>query len=96
MSDHSELVAEITIVEKMPTQDRLKHARKRRSQQLKRFANYEKQLEKQESSKKKKHNSVVKKVRKPRESRVIFPDSVMLLEGAARNDVEEGKLSQKS
>ncbi|KAL5022809.1 hypothetical protein ScPMuIL_001964 [Solemya velum] len=89
MADHSELVSEITIVEKMPTQDRLKHARKRRSQQLKRFANYEKQLEKQESSKKKKHNSAVKKARKPRESRVVFPDSVMLLEGAARNDVEE-------
>ena len=44
MIEHDELVAEIPHVEKMATAERLKHARKRRQQQLKKFGQYEKQV----------------------------------------------------
>jgi protein phosphatase 1 regulatory subunit 16A len=47
MTEHNDLVLEIPIVEKMSTQERLKHAKKRRSVQLKKFANYEKQIDKE-------------------------------------------------
>jgi protein phosphatase 1 regulatory subunit 16A len=88
MSEHSDLVAEISNVEKMTTPERLKHAKKRRSQQLKRFANYEKQLEK-DKNKKNKQSQNQKRTRK--RARVKFIHNIMLLEASARNDVEEGK-----
>ncbi|XP_060576435.1 protein phosphatase 1 regulatory subunit 16A-like isoform X2 [Ruditapes philippinarum] len=86
MSEHSDLVAEISNVEKMTTPERLKHAKKRRSQQLKRFANYEKQLEK-DKNKKNKQSQNQKRTRK--RARVKFIHNIMLLEASARNDVEE-------
>lgn len=89
MSDHSELVAEIASVEKMATQDRLKHAKKRRNQQMKRWANYERQLEKDKSKKGKQSSNQ----RRHRRQRVRFIHNIMLLEAAARNDVEEGKIT---
>ena len=88
MSDHSELVAEIASVEKMTTPDRLKHAKKRRNQQMKRWANYERQLEK-ESSKKRKQSSN-QRGHGGRKRRVKFIHNIMLLEAAARNDIDEG------
>lgn len=54
MADHQDLVQEIPSVERMGTQERLKHAKKRRSQQLKKWANYDKQLDKDHSKKAKK------------------------------------------
>lgn len=87
MSDHSELVAEIASVEKMTTPDRLKHAKKRRNQQMKRWANYERQLEK-ESSKKRKQSSN-QRGHGGRKQRVKFIHNIMLLEAAARNDIDE-------
>lgn len=89
MADHSELVSEIAAVEKMATQDRLKHAKKRRSQQLKKWANYEKHLEK-ENSKKKKSGQAAKRPKKIK-NKVRFYGSIMLLESAARNDLDDGK-----
>lgn len=86
MADHSELVAEIPTVEKMATPDRLKLAKKRRSQQLKRFANYEKQLDKEKNKKNKQSQN---QKRSKKRARVKFIHNVMLLEAAARNDVEE-------
>ncbi|UYV85155.1 PPP1R16B [Cordylochernes scorpioides] len=80
MADHEELVAEMAAVEKMPTQDRLKHARKRRMYQLKRWAQREKEL----IGAKTKPNPP-----RPGKKRVHFVPSVMLLESAARNDIEE-------
>lgn len=88
MSEHSELVAEIAQVEKMSTPDRLKHAKKRRAQQLKRFANYEKQLEKDKSKKNKQSINNQRRQNKKR-ARVRFIHNIMLLESAARNDLEE-------
>ncbi|KAL3860767.1 hypothetical protein ACJMK2_010838 [Sinanodonta woodiana] len=88
MADHSELVAEIASVEKMNTPERLKHAKKRRIAQLKRWGTYEKQLEK-ESSKKRKQSSNNKQVKKNQTRRVKFISNIVLLEAAARNDVDE-------
>lgn len=44
MADHSELVSEMALLEKMSTQDRLKLARKRRLQQLKKWNQKEKEF----------------------------------------------------
>ena len=90
--DHSELVAEIPLVEKMSTQDRLKHAKKRRTQQLKRYSQYEKQLDKENNKKKKSVAIMGKKPKKKGSARVNFVNNVVLLESAARNDIEEGKM----
>ena len=94
MTEHAELVAELPLVEKMSTHDRLKHAKKRRNQQLKRYNQMEKQYGKE--NKKKKNNNNKKPTKKKRTSRVHFVNNVMLLEAAARNDVEEGKSTQES
>ncbi|XP_021379337.1 protein phosphatase 1 regulatory subunit 16A-like isoform X1 [Mizuhopecten yessoensis] len=85
MTDHQDLISEIASVEKMPTQDRLKHAKKRRSQQLKKWANYEKQIEK--DSKRKKSKSQQR--RSGNRARVRFPGKIVLLEAAARNDIDD-------
>lgn len=81
---------EMGSVERMPTQDRLKHARKRRSQQLKKWAQYERQLEK-ESTKKRKHQNqqLQKKQRRGNKGNVRFAPNIALLEAAARNDLAE-------
>ena len=44
VTDHEELVAEIPQIERMATAERLKLAKKRRQQQLKKFSQYEKQV----------------------------------------------------
>ena len=94
MTEHQDLVSEMASVEKMATQDRLKHAKKRRSQQLKKWANYEKALEK-ENSKRKKYGGGSKRKNKDepqrRTRRIRFPGKIVLLEAAARSDLEDGK-----
>nr|XP_022338838.1 protein phosphatase 1 regulatory subunit 16A-like isoform X2 [Crassostrea virginica] len=90
MADHQDLVAEIASVERMGTQERLKHAKKRRSQQLKKWSNYEKQLEK-DHTKKSKKGQPQKKHRRQKTTRVRFKGNIMLLEAAARNDLEDVK-----
>lgn len=44
MADHAELVTEMQMLEKMSTQERLKLARKRRVQQLKKWSQREKEF----------------------------------------------------
>ncbi|CAL1296234.1 unnamed protein product [Larinioides sclopetarius] len=91
MAEHSELVSEMQVVEKMSTQERLKHARKRRLQQLKRWSQREKEY--QQNKRKKSGGAAVDLITKTAKSakkyKVHFVPSVMLLEAAARNDVEE-------
>lgn len=87
MAEHSELIAEMAQIDKMTTQERLKLARRRRMQQLKKWSHREKEYN---SNKRKKEAVIVKKVRK-KDYKVHFVPSVMLLEAAARNDIEEGK-----
>ncbi|KAJ6661512.1 hypothetical protein lerEdw1_014422 [Lerista edwardsae] len=83
MADHLELLAEMPAVGRMGTQERLKHAQKRRTQQLKKWAQYEKEVQG------KKVKVEKKKKRTSRERRVAFPANIHLLEAACRNDVEE-------
>ena len=97
MAEHQELVAEMALLERMSTQDRLKLARKRRVQQLKKYN----QREKEVGGKKKKNSdttsalatsaAAVKSTKRGKKCdyKVHFVPSVMLLESAARNDVEE-------
>lgn len=74
--DHAELVLEMSLLERMPTADRLALARRRRVQQLRLWA--QKDRERRRSS-------------PPRNNRhIYFSDNVMLLEAASRNDIEEG------
>ncbi|XP_054241393.1 protein phosphatase 1 regulatory subunit 16A [Indicator indicator] len=86
MAEHPELVAEMPAVARLSTPERLKHAQKRRAQQLKKWAQAEKEPQ----------GSKVGADRKKRRrksdgntKRVTFPASVQLLEAAARHDAEE-------
>lgn len=73
--EHADLVAEMAHVEHLSTQERLHLARRRRLQQLKAWTQREKKWSGQKVSKSNKH--------------IYFSDSVMLLEAAARNDIDE-------
>ncbi|GBM17545.1 hypothetical protein AVEN_121442-1 [Araneus ventricosus] len=86
MADHSELISELQQIDKMTTQERLKLAKRRRMQQLKKWS----QREKEYNSNKRKKEIVAKKGKR-KDYKVHFVPSVMLLEAAARNDIEEGE-----
>jgi len=59
---------------------------------LKKWANYEKQLEKENSKRKKSsHQQASKRQRRNNRPRVRFPGKIVLLEAAARSDIEDGK-----
>lgn len=81
MADHLELVAEIPKVEKLTVQDRLELARKRRSQQLKRW----------EREKDKEFGPPPPKKKPQRARPVKFEPRIILLEAASRGDFEEVK-----
>ncbi|XP_056633981.1 protein phosphatase 1 regulatory inhibitor subunit 16B [Diorhabda sublineata] len=76
--DHQQLIEEMPIVEQMSTQDRLSLARKRRNLQLKFWLQKEKEHSKRNS-----------KYQKSNKRGISFDDSVVLLEAAARNDIDE-------
>ncbi|XP_036904798.1 protein phosphatase 1 regulatory subunit 16A isoform X2 [Sturnira hondurensis] len=82
MAEHLELLAEMPMVGRMSTQERLKHAQKRRAQQVKMWAQAEKEAQGRERPQKEAAAGRPQK-------RVLFPPSVTLLEAAARNDLEE-------
>lgn len=86
--EHSELIAEMAYIEKLSTQERLKLARRRRMQQLKKCSQKDKEFF---SSKKEKtaHNEAQKRQKKI-STKVCFASNVMILEAAARNDIDEG------
>lgn len=96
MAEHSELVSEMAILEKLGTQERLKMAKKRRLQQLKKWSQREKEFNIQTKKHKKTDlnglDDANKENKKRRNDNVHFVPSVMLLEAAARNDIDEGKL----
>lgn len=91
MADHAELINELPIVEKMQTQERLKHAKKRRAQQLKKWSQREKEHSRDFTTKKKKTDQNLHKKSRKNDFKVHFVPGVMLLEAAARGDIEEGK-----
>lgn len=83
-ADHSELLAEMATVGRLSATERLKHAQKRRAQQLKSWAQMEKDAARGSRAKADK--------KKPRTKKIKFPDAITLLDAAARNDLEEGWL----
>ncbi|XP_037077990.1 protein phosphatase 1 regulatory subunit 16A-like, partial [Pollicipes pollicipes] len=83
--EHDELVREMTLVEQLTTQERLKLARKRRKEQLRLFLAREKEW----TSKRRKSEENRGQRRRQLDGRIHFVDGVVLLEAAARNDVEE-------
>jgi len=84
--DHSDLVSELPRIEKLTAAERLKIARERRCNQLRIYEQHERQF----SSKINKSmiNQRMKHMR-TKNRNVRFIHSVMLLEAAARNDIEE-------
>jgi len=97
MTEHEELADELSAAEKMSTAERLKAARKKRLMQLKKYQQYERQLEKENNKRttvpggRKKATTSTKPSRPARSApRVQFVSNVVLLEAAARNDVDEG------
>ncbi|XP_073947007.1 protein phosphatase 1 regulatory subunit 16A-like isoform X3 [Choristoneura fumiferana] len=76
--EHSDLVSEMAQVEHLTTQERLHLARRRRMQQLKLWQQREKEWLRSRA-----------KREKSTKRNIYFSDSVMLLEAAARNDIEE-------
>ncbi|KAG8233984.1 hypothetical protein J437_LFUL014445, partial [Ladona fulva] len=83
--EHADLVSEMSQVERMSTQDRLRQARHRRMQQLKAWSQREKEWMRRGGS-----NSITSSSIHPvGRRRIFFSDSVVLLEAAARNDVDE-------
>jgi len=83
MMEHCDLVAEMIQVERLTTQERLHLARHRRLQQLKIWRQHEKEWLRHQT----RHTS--------NKRHIYFSDSVMLLEAAARNDIDEGRWELK-
>ncbi|XP_066121487.1 protein phosphatase 1 regulatory subunit 16A [Saccopteryx bilineata] len=93
MAEHLELLAEMPVVGRMSTQERLKHAQKRRAQQVKMWAQAEKEAQGRKGHRERaREAAAVGRLQK----RVLFPASVTLLEAAARNDLEEVRQFLKS
>lgn len=88
MAEHLELLAEMPMVGRMSTQERLKHAQKRRAQQVKMWAQAEKEAQSKKGHRERPTKEVVSG--QPRKQ-VLFPPSITLLEAASRNDLEEGE-----
>lgn len=83
--DHSELIQEMVLLEKMTAQERLKHARRRRQQQLKNWM----QREGLTSNGTTVSNGLSTKLRK---TAVKFPENVVILEGKRKRMKFSGKL----
>ncbi|NWR40688.1 PP16A phosphatase, partial [Tachuris rubrigastra] len=86
MAEHPELLAEMPAVSRLSTPERLKHAQKRRAQQLKKWAQAEKEAPGTKAGAERKRRR--RKSSSPGK-RVTFPASVRLLEAAARHDADE-------
>ncbi|NXF00062.1 PP16A phosphatase, partial [Menura novaehollandiae] len=86
MAEHPELLAEMPAVARLSTPERLKHAQKRRAQQLKKWAQAEKENPGMKAGAERKRR---RRKSDGQGKRVTFPASVRLLEAAARHDAEE-------
>lgn len=79
---------DVPMIDKAQALERLKQARKRRTQQLKKYSQYEKQLEK-DAQKKKKLLTSSDDAASARSRRVQFSQNLLLLEAASRGDLDE-------
>ncbi|KAK6299665.1 hypothetical protein J4Q44_G00296980 [Coregonus suidteri] len=84
MAEHSELLGEMATVGRLSATERLKHAQKRRAQQLKGWAQMDKDMARGGGKAGQKGDK-----KKGRTRRVVFPNNITLLEAAARHDLEE-------
>ena len=73
--------------QRLSTQERLRLARRRRSEQLKKWSQREREWQ---------LHAAQNQGRDHRRETVTFVPNVMLLEAAARNDLAEGKITNKS
>ncbi|KAK6293139.1 protein phosphatase 1 regulatory subunit 16A [Coregonus clupeaformis] len=83
MAEHGELLGEMATIGRLSATERLKHAQKRRAQQLKGWAQMDKDMARGGGKAGQKGD------KKGRTRRVVFPNNITLLEAAARNDLEE-------
>ena len=97
--EHEELLAEMELIERLPTQERLKQAKRRRALQLKKWSDYEKEFQTNNtlnsnpddividlntrSSKRKKQRVNFKK------RSIKFQDHIVLLDAIMRKDYDE-------
>lgn len=94
MANHLELLHELQQLDKVPSLERLRAAQKRRAQQLKRWAAYEKEMQskRRKADKQRRGGGGPNALHADGRKRVSFSASVALLEASARNDADEGKL----
>lgn len=101
MATHAELVNELPLLERMSTSERMRLAKKRRSQQLRKYAQLEQKREKELLQQQQQQNqeddyfsnklqTIEPAIQKTKAKKVSFVPSVMLLEAGNRNDVNEG------
>lgn len=88
MANHLELIHELQQLDKVPSLERLRAAQKRRTQQLKRWAVYEKEMQNKKKKADKKSRCINNNQQDSRKH-VSFAANVALLEASARNDPEE-------
>uniref|UniRef100_A0A096M964 Protein phosphatase 1 regulatory subunit 16A n=1 Tax=Poecilia formosa TaxID=48698 RepID=A0A096M964_POEFO len=89
MANHLELIQELQQLDKVPSLERLRAAQKRRTQQLKRWAVYEKEMQNKKRKADKKSRNLNSLQQSESKRRVSFAASVALLEASARNDPDE-------
>lgn len=102
MATHAELVNELPLLERMSTSERMRLAKKRRSQQLRKYAQLEQKREKELLQQQQQQHqeddyfsnklqTIEPATQKTKTKKVSFVPSVMLLEAGNRNDVNEVK-----
>lgn len=94
MANHLELIQELQQLDKVPSLERLRAAQKRRTQQLKRWAVYEKEMQSKKRKADKRGRNANNLQQAESKRHVSFAASVALLEASARNDPDEGKSSK--
>lgn len=94
MANHLELIQELQQLDKVPSLERLRAAQKRRTQQLKRWAVYEKEMQNKKRKADKKGRNA-NNLQQESKRHVSFAASVALLEASARNDPDEGRDSKE-
>lgn len=93
-AEHAELVMEMAEMEKMSHVDKVKHAKKRRAQQLKYYQKCEKGQDDGKGTKAKYQRQKIQKQNKERMESIKelhFTKSVLLFDSAVRNDLEEAE-----
>ena len=83
--EHSELVQEMIMLEKLPAQERLKHAKRRRQQQLNNLVRREAAIGNQTAI----INGAMTSISNIRTTKTViqFPENIVLLEGKSKSRI---------